>query len=107
MNDKTLDVGLAELSQSATDPLRKVEEAGFWLEAFRQGVRADPLRVYQVVDRLDELVQGHRLELTREYLGAGGRQQTYRERRIWNAIVHLARELAAGYETTLQLFQAG
>jgi hypothetical protein len=107
MNDKTLDVGLAELSQSATDPLRKVEEAGFWLEAFRQGVRADPLRVYQVVDRLDDLVQGHRLELTREYLGAGGRQQTYRERRIWNAIVHLARELAAGYETTLQLFQAG
>src|SRR4249919_147767 len=102
MNDKTLDADLADLSQTAVDPLRKVEEAGFWLEAFREGVRADPLRVYQVVDRLDHLVQGHRLELTREYLDAGGRQQTYRERRIWRAVVQLARELAAGYGTALQ-----
>ena len=52
--------------------MRQVEEAGFWLETYRQGVEADPLRVYQMVDRLDELVQSHRLTLTREYLRAGG-----------------------------------
>ena len=107
MNDKTADDPLSGFSQDAPDSLRRVEEAGFWLEAYRQGVKADPLRVYQVVDRLDGMVQSHRLELTREYLGSGGRQQTYREQRIWNAVAHLARELAAGYETSLQLFQAG
>src|SRR5215475_13496649 len=107
MNDQTLDSQLLGFSQATVDPLRRVEEAGFWLEAYRQGIKADPLRVFQVVDRLDELVQEQRLQVTREYLDAGGRQQTYRERRIWNAIVHLARELAAGYETALQLFQAG
>jgi hypothetical protein len=107
MNDQTLDTHLLGFSQATFDPLRRVEEAGFWLEAYRQGIKADPLRVYQVVDRLDELVQEQRLEVTHEYLGAGGRQQTYRERRIWNAVVHLARELAAGYETSLQLFHAG
>lgn len=107
MNDKTLDNDLTGFPHATPDPLRKVEEAGFWLEAYRRGVKADPLRVYQVVDRLDELVQWHRLELVREYLGSGGRQQTYREQRIWHAVVHLARELAVGYETSLQLFQAG
>jgi len=107
MNDKALDSQLLGFSHGTVDPLRRVEEAGFWLEAYRQSIRADPLRVYQVVDRLDELVQQQRLEVTREYIDAGGRQLTYREQRIWNAVVHLARELAAGYETSLQLFQAG
>jgi hypothetical protein len=107
MNDEILDTQLPGFSDAGPDPLRQVEEAGFWLETYRAGVKADPLRMFQVVDRLDELVQAHRLELTREYLGAGGRQQTYRERRIWTAVVHLARELAAGYEASLQLFQAG
>ena len=107
MKDEILDTQLPGFSDAGPDPLRQVEEAGFWLETYRAGVKADPLRMFQVVDRLDELVQAHRLELTREYLGAGGRQQTYRERRIWTAVVHLARELAAGYEASLQLFQAG
>jgi hypothetical protein len=90
---------------SARDPLRRVEEAGFWLEAYRQGVPGDPVRVFEVVDQLDEVVQEYRLALTREYLEAGGRMQTYREHRIWNALVHFARELADGYESCLRMFQ--
>jgi hypothetical protein len=82
MNDRSLDAQLTGFSGTSPDPLRQVEEAGFWLETYRQGVKADPLRAYQTVDRLDELVQPHRLTLTREYLRARGRQQTYRERRI-------------------------
>lgn len=107
MNDNILDDTLPGFSQGAPDPLRQVEEAGFWLQAYRQGATIAPLRMYQVADRLDQLMQGHRLKLTREYLDAGGRQQTYREQRIWHAIVNLARELAACYETSLQLFQVG
>ncbi len=106
VDDKTLNSELLNFSVGAPDALRRLEEGCFWLEAYRQGVRGDPLRAYQVVDRIDNLMQPHRMEVSREYLDAGGRQQTYRERRIWNAVVHFAHELAAGYEICLQLFQA-
>ena len=41
----------------------------------------------------------------REYLDAGGRMQTYREHRLWQAVVRYARELADGYAACLQLCQ--
>jgi hypothetical protein len=48
-----LDTQLPGFSDAGPDPLRQVEEAGFWLETYRAGVKADPLRMFQVVDRLD------------------------------------------------------
>ena len=107
LGENTLNSALMSFSVGSPDALRKLEEGGFWLEAYRQGVKGDPMRAYQVVDRIDVLMQPYRLEATREYLGSGGRQQTYRERRIWHAVVHFAQELASGYETCLQMFQAG
>jgi hypothetical protein len=107
LSESTLNSALMSFSVGTPDALRKLEEGGFWLEAYRQGVKGDPIRAYQVVDRIDTLMQPYRLEATREYLGSGGRQQTYRERRIWHAVVHFAHELASGYETCLQMFQAG
>ena len=107
MTERTLNSEMLGFSMGAPDALRRLEEGSFWLEAYRQGVRGDPARAYQVVDRIDNLMQPHRLEVTREYLDAGGRQQTYRERRIWHAVVHFAQELVSGYEVCLQLFQAG
>jgi hypothetical protein len=98
---------LLAFALTARDPLGKVEEAGFWLEAYRQSIEGDPVRVFDVVNQLDELVQPNRLDLMREYLDSGGRMQTYREHRIWQAVVRYARELAAGYESCLRLFQAG
>ena len=106
-DESTLNSALMSFSVGSPDALRKLEEGAFWLEAYRQGVKGEPLRAFQVVDRIDTLMQPYRLEATREYLGSGGRQQTYRERRIWQAAVHFARELAAGYETCLQMFQSG
>jgi hypothetical protein len=100
------DLRLLGFALSARDSLGRVEEAGFWLEAFRQSLPGDAVRVFEVVDQIDELVQSYRLSLTREYLGSGGRMQTYREHRIWNALVRIARELADGYETCLRMFQA-
>ena len=96
---------LLAFALTARDPLGKVEEAGFWLEAYRQSIDGNPVRVFDVVDQLDEMVQPHRLELMREYLESGGRMQTYREHRIANAIVRYARELASGYESCLRLYQ--
>jgi hypothetical protein len=87
------------------DPLRAVEDAAFWLQTYRQSLPEDALRVYQVVDRVDDLTQPHRLALMREYLEAGGRMQTYREHRLWRAAVSYARELADGYECSLRLSQ--
>jgi hypothetical protein len=89
------------------DALRAVEDAAFWLQTYRQSVPEDPARVYQVVDRVDELTQPHRLALMREYLEAGGRMQTYREHRLWRAAVSYARELADGYEYALRISQKG
>ncbi len=104
--DKRQDLRLLGFALSARDPLGRMEEAGFWLEAYRQSLPNDAVRVFEVVDQIDELVQGHRLSLTREYLESGGRMQTYREHRIWNALVRFARELADGYESCLRMFQA-
>jgi hypothetical protein len=105
--EKRTDLRLLGFALSARDPLGRVEEAGFWLEAYRQGLPSDPVRVFEVVDQIDEVVQEYRLALTREYLESGGRMQTYREHRIWNALVRFARELADGYESCLRMFQAG
>ena len=82
-----------------------MEEGGFWLQAYRQSLQDDPRRAYRAIDRLDALVQPHRLTLMREYLDAGGRMQTYREHRLWQAVVRYARELADGYAACLQLCQ--
>lgn len=87
------------------DPLSAVEEAGFWLEAFGQDPSADPMRVFEVIDRLDALVQPHRLALLHEYLESGGRMQTYREQRLWQAAARYARQLADGYSACLRLSQ--
>ncbi len=103
---KPQDLRLLGFALSARDPLGRVEEAGFWLEAYRQSLPGDAQRVFDVVDQIDELVQAHRLKLTREYLEAGGRMQTYREHRIWNALVRFAREVADGYESCLRMYQA-
>jgi hypothetical protein len=104
--EKRQDLHLLGFALTARDSIGRVEEAGFWLEAYRQSLPGDAQRVFEVVDQIDELVQAYRLSLTREYLGAGGRMQTYREHRIWNALVRFARELADGYESCLRIFQA-
>jgi hypothetical protein len=48
---------LLAFALTARDPLGKVEEAGFWLEAYRQSIDGNPVRVFDVVDQLDEMVQ--------------------------------------------------
>jgi len=104
--EEGLDSSVVALAISARDPLGRVEEAGFWLEAYVQTVPSNPVRVFRVVDQLDNQVYQNRVALTREYLGAGGRMQTYREHRIWNAMVRFARALADGYEACLRMYQA-
>jgi cyclic-di-GMP-binding protein len=99
------DAGFVPAAQPDEDPLRALEDASFWLQTYRQSLPEDPVRVYQVVDRVDELMQPHRLALMREYLDAGGRMQTYREHRVWRAAVAYARELADGYECCLRTSQ--
>ena len=99
------DAGFVPASAPDEDPLRAVEDAAFWLQTYRQSLPEDAVRVYQVVDRVDDLTQPHRLALMHEYLDAGGRMQTYREHRMWRAAVTYARELADGYECCLRLSQ--
>ena len=104
--EQGLDSSVVALAISGRDPLGRIEEASFWLEAYTHTVQSHPLRVFRVVDQLDAVVQVNRLALTQEYLGARGRMQTYREHRIWNAMVRFARSLADGYEACLRMVQA-
>lgn len=94
-----------EFSPDGGDATRPIEEVAFWLQAYRQTVPDNPRRVFEVIDRLDTMAQPHRLALMREYLDADGRMPTYRERRIWEACLRYARELAEGYESCLLLLQ--
>ncbi len=101
------DVGVLPIVLPQHDALRAVEEAAFWLQAYRQGLPDDTHRVYEVVDRVDAMVQPHRLRLMRDYLGEGGRMQTYRQRRMWRAAVNYASELGLGYTYCLKPLGAG
>lgn len=85
------------------DALRAVEEAAFWLRAYRDTIHADRNRAFEVVDRLDELTQPHRLRLMREYLNSGGRMQSYHQRRLVQAASTYAAELAESYIACLKL----
>lgn len=91
------EVGVLPIVLPQHDTLRAVEEAAFWLQAYRQGLPDDAQRAYEVVEQVDTLVQPHRLRLMRDYLSQGGRMQTYRQRRIWRAAVSYANELALAY----------
>src|SRR3954469_17446403 len=71
-DESTLNSALMSFSVGSPDALRKLEEGAFWLEAYRQGVKGEPLRAFQVVDRIDSLMQPYRLEATREYLVLAG-----------------------------------
>lgn len=101
------DVGVLPIVLPQHDALRAVEEGAFWLQAYRQGLPDDTQRVYEVVDRVDALVQPHRLRLLRDYLVEGGRMQTYRQRRIWRAAVSYASELGLAYTYCLKPLGAG
>ncbi len=96
------DPGFDPGAKAGDDPLRAVEDAAFWLQTYRQSTPQDPVRVFQVVDRVDDLTQPHRLAVMHEYLGAGGRMQTYREYRLWRAATTYARELADAYQFALR-----
>jgi len=101
------DVGVLPIVLPQHDALRAVEEAAFWMQAYRQGLPDDARRVYEVVDRVDAMVQPFRLRLMRDYLGEGGRMQTYRQRRMWRAAVNYATELGLAYTYCLKPVGAG
>lgn len=101
------DVGVLPIVLPQHDALRAVEEAAFWMQAYRQGLPDDMQRVYEVVDRVDAMVQPFRLRLMRDYLGEGGRMQTYRQRRMWRAAVAYASELGLAYSYCLKPLGAG
>lgn len=96
------DVGVLPIVLPQHDAMRAVEEAAFWLQAYRQGGPEDVRRVYEVVEGVDAMVQPFRLRLMRDYLAEGGRMQTYRQRRMWHAAVSYASELGLAYTYCLK-----
>jgi len=66
--------------------LERIEEALFWLETYQHSIGDNAVRAFEVVDHVDNRAQSDRLLLLREYLRSGGRMQSQREQRIWQAL---------------------
>ncbi len=90
---------LAELPTQ--DPYKTLEEIAFWLDATRTSDGLKPLRVFEIIDLLDQAAKPHQRKLSQEYLAAGVRLQKFQEQRIWTTVVELWRQLGAAYEFCL------
>ena len=62
---------LAELP--AHDPYKALEEIAFWLDGTRTSEGLKPLRIWEIIDLLDQVAKSHQRKLSQEYLVAGVR----------------------------------
>jgi hypothetical protein len=90
---------LAELPTQ--DPYKTLEEITFWLDATRGSDALKPLRIYEIIELLDQAAKPHQRKLSQEYLAAGQRLQKFQEQRIWSTVVEFWRQLGAAYEFCL------
>ena len=90
---------LAELP--AHDPYKALEEIAFWLDGTRTSEGLKPLRIWEIIDLLDQAAKPHQRKLSQEYLAAGVRLQKFQEQRIWTTVVEYWRQLGAAYEFCL------
>ena len=98
-DEKSTKEFLAELP--AQDPYKALEELAFWLDATRTAEDLKPLRVFEIVDTLDNAGKLHQRKLSQEYVSAGVRLQKFQETRIWSTVVEFWRQLGAAYEFCL------
>ena len=66
------------------EPLKALEEVSHWLESLAQADDMKPERRFEVVRRLDEVAQPHRIKVGRDY-GNLSRQSRFQENRLWSA----------------------
>ena len=83
------------------DPYKTLEEIAFWLDATRTAEGLKPLRVFEIIDLLDQAAKPHQRKLSQEYLAGGVRLQKFQEQRIWATVVEFWRQLGAAYEFCL------
>lgn len=95
-------IDLALLATPSEDALHAVEDAAFWLKAQREALPQECASAFEAVDKLDALTQPPRLRLMRDYLGSGGRMRSDRQRRVVQAAIEYAKELAESYNACLR-----
>ncbi len=66
------------------EPLKALEEVTHWLESVLGDDEIKPERRFDIVKRLDEVAQPHRIKVGRDY-GNLSRQSRFQEGRLWSA----------------------
>ena len=66
------------------EPLKALEEVTHWLESVTADEEIKPERRFEIIKRLDEVAQPHRIKVGRDY-GSLSRQSRFQEGKLWNA----------------------
>ena len=66
------------------DALKSLEEVTHWLESITADEQLKPERRYDLIKRLDEVAQPHRIKVGRDY-GNLSRQSRFQEGKLWSA----------------------
>ncbi len=81
-NPKEAEAVFAELR--AGDPQKMLEEITHWLESVTNDDEIRPARRFELIKRLDEVAQPHRIKVGRDY-GSLSRQSRFQEGKLWSA----------------------
>lgn len=81
-NTKEAEEVFAELR--AGDPVKSLEEITHWLESVTNEEDLKPERRFELIKRLDELAQPHRIKVGRDYASLS-RQSRFQEAKLWGA----------------------
>ncbi len=82
VNVKEAEAVFAELR--AGDPQKVLEEITHWLESVTNDDEIRPERRFELIKRLDEVAQPHRIKVGRNY-GSLSRQSRFQEGKLWSA----------------------
>lgn len=66
------------------DALKSLEEVTHWIESLRHDESLKPERRFELVKRLDEIGQPHRIKVGRDYASVS-RQSRFQEAKLWTA----------------------
>lgn len=104
-DDKAARQFIAELP--ALDPYKSLEELCYWLDTLDGAQDLKPVRVFEIIDLIDQAAKNHQRKLSQDYLMGSARLQKFQEVRIWNAVFAFWKQLADSYQMCLARFQAG
>ena len=86
------------------EPLKALEEVTHWLESVTHDDEIRPERRFELIKRLDEIAQPHRIKVGRDY-GNLSRQSRFQEGKLWTAKHDFWFRTSAAYTDLIERFE--